>query len=52
MRKRLDKSPVLDERPTYEELTLPTGEFVVLLGAALLLLGMVFGFVVPTLPSL
>ena len=35
-----------------EELMLPTEEFVVLIAAAILLLGLTFGGVLPTLPLL
>jgi hypothetical protein len=35
-----------------EELMLPSAEFVVLFAAAILLVGLVFGFVAPTIPIL
>ena len=41
-----------ERRAPSEELMLPTAEFVVLIAAAILLLGLTFGGVVPTLPLL
>jgi len=50
MKANPEELPERKRAQDVEALMLPTGEFVALFAAALLLLGIVFGFVAPSLP--